>query len=74
MTTTLNQSDDKAWETRAHAAALDLEAHRQIEPAKVELRDNLVIEGVDAGRSISQVAHALRISNTRVMQILAARG
>jgi hypothetical protein len=66
--------DDTAWSERAARAASDLEAHRQLTDAKIELRNSLVVEGVDSGRTTVEVARALRLSQGRVIQILAAHG
>lgn len=63
-----------SWEERAERAAVDLEAHRQLDAAKVEVRDALVVEGVDSGRPLKEVARRLHIAPARVHQILARRG
>jgi hypothetical protein len=68
------QSAFDAWSDRAGRASTDLEAHRALEGAKVELRDSLVVEGIDTGRSVGSVARACHISTARVTQILARRG
>lgn len=68
------QTVTDTWGARAERAYADLEAHRQLEEAKVEVRDGLVVEGIDGGRSWALVARALHISQGRVHQILARRG
>lgn len=51
-----------------------MEAKRQVLEAAVELRDELVIEGVDSGYGRARIAQVMLMSKARVMQILAARG
>lgn len=70
-------TDDPAvasWEDRTRRAATDVEAKRQVFEAAVELRDRLVIEGVDQRRRIADVARAALMSEARVHQIIAAKG
>lgn len=74
MTTELTQSAANEWEARADRAAMDLEGHRQLTRAKEELRDRLVLEGVDTGHSLTEVARVMHLSYTRVQQIVAKYG
>lgn len=64
----------RGWEERCRRAATDAEAKRQVFEAAVELRDRLVLEGVDQGRRIADVAQAALMSRARVQQIIAAKG
>lgn len=62
------------WAERARRAAVDVEAKRQVLEAALELRDRLVLEGVDAGYTQGEVARALLMARSRVHQIVARRG
>lgn len=59
---------------RAHKAAVDLEAHRQLESAKVELRDRCVIELYDARCPVKEIAQVVMLAPSRVMQLVAKAG
>lgn len=63
-----------AWEARTRRAATDVEAKKQVYEAAVELRDRLVIEGIDTGRRVADVARAALMTAARVHQIIAAKG
>lgn len=68
------QGDRTGWEERARRAAVDVEAKRQVLEAAVELRDRLLIEGIDTGHGIRHVAESMLLSKARVMQIVATKG
>jgi hypothetical protein len=57
-----------------HAAVMDLEAHKQLEAAKVELRNHLVLDGIDAGYTIREVARAAHVVRSRITQIISECG
>jgi len=59
---------------QAHKAAVDLEAHRQLEDAKVELRDRFVIELYDAHCPVKEIARVVMLAPSRVMQLVAKAG
>lgn len=74
MSTAAVQAVGTHLEDRARRAATDLEAHRQLEAAKVELRDRLVVDLIDTGHTVAETARIALVSKARVMQILAKAG
>lgn len=70
----MGEDPGPGWEERCRRAATDVEAKRQVFEAAVELRDRLVLEGVDQGRRIADVARAALMTSARVHQIIAAKG
>lgn len=72
MVTDLGVRDDSAWQTRLAAAAGDVEACEEALKLARELRDDLVVDASEAGVSSRDVARWARLSQSRVLGILAA--
>lgn len=68
----LGVRDDQAIKERIRAAADDVEAHREAFHLACELRDELVIEALEAEFPTRDVARWARLSQSRVTAILAS--
>jgi DNA-directed RNA polymerase specialized sigma subunit len=68
------QSIGTALEDRALRASLDVEAKRASLEASIEHRDGLVLELYDQGKPVREIARVMKLSASRVLQVVARRG
>lgn len=61
-------------EERARRASVDVEAKRKVLEAAIELRDKLIVELYDHGLGVRRIAATMKMSASRVIQVVSRRG